>query len=303
MTGNNRAADRSFHQVFIVGYGYVGRRVAELWLERGVPVSAMVRNRQKIDESGRDDRVRHIYGDLGLAETLKGQPTRGALVYYLAPPPGEGNEDPLLAAFLESVDGNRLPAALVYISTTGVYGDCGGEWVNEDRPPAPLTERGKRRLHAERALLGWSQRLTVPVVILRVSGIYGPGRLPLQRIQKGVPVVRDEDSSWSNRIHVDDLARVCVAAALRGGPGEIYNVSDGHPGTMGQYYRAVARTAGLPLPPEISMEEAERTLGSMTLSFLAQNRRIDNAKMLADLDLELLYPNVEEGVRVSLLYQ
>jgi nucleoside-diphosphate-sugar epimerase len=135
-------------------------------------------------------------------------------------------------------------------------------------------------------------------VILRVPGIYGPGRLPLQRIRDGVPVVRETESPYSNRIHAEDLAEVCFAAARFGKPDPIYNVSDGHPTTMTDYFFRVADRFGLPRPRELSLEEARRVLGSSLLSFLEESRRLDNRRMIRDLRPRLRYPNLTSGLEV-----
>jgi nucleoside-diphosphate-sugar epimerase len=198
--------------------------------------------------------------------------------------------------FLAGIAADRLPQRLVYISTTGVYGDCGGAWITEAQPVNPRTPRGKRRLAAENALRAWSVQTSVPVVILRVPGIYGPSRLPADRIRKGLPVLREEDAPYSNRIHADDLARVCVAAMQRGTPGAVYNVADNQPTTMSHYFNRIADTLGLPRPPAVSMSEAREQLTAAMLSFMEESRRIDNRKMREDLGVELLYPDLESGL-------
>jgi nucleoside-diphosphate-sugar epimerase len=202
-----------------------------------------------------------------------------------------------LAAFTPS----NWPARIVYISTTGVYGDCQGEWVTEETPTHPRSTRGARRLDAETALLDWHRTSGVPVVILRVPGIYGPGRLPLERITQGTPVVREEEAPYSNRIHADDLARVCVAAADRGRAGELYNISDGQPTTMTDYFYRIADALDLPRPPAVSMAEARKQLTPGMVSFLEESRRIDNRKMREKLGMELLYPNLESGLPTCLV--
>ena len=169
-------------------------------------------------------------GDLDVADTLPALPTTSSVIFYFAPPPSLGTEDTRLRSFLNVIQSKALPRKIVYISTSGVYGDCKGEWVTEEREAKPRTDRARRRLAAENLLRDWERANSIPVVILRVSGIYGPGRLPLERLRRGTPVLREEECGYSNRIHADDLASVCIAAAERGVG--IYNVSDGHPSTM-----------------------------------------------------------------------
>jgi nucleoside-diphosphate-sugar epimerase len=236
-----------------------------------------------------------IFGDLDRPSSLAGLDARGTVVLYTVPPPGEGTTDPRIRAFLAAL-GPRLPNRLVYIGTTGVYGDCAGAWVTEERPVQPQTGRARRRWDAESALGVWSTLSGVPVTVLRVAGIYGPGRLPVDRLRKGLPVLTEAESPFSNRIHVDDLARACVAAARRSGPSEVFNVSDGRPGTMTGYFRAVADRLGLPRPPEVSKAEAPLALAPSLLSFLEESRRIDAGKMRRDLLPDLLYPDLDAGL-------
>ncbi len=221
--------------------------------------------------------------------------TGESLVFYLAPPPDSGTEDPRLGRFLQAFEGTRAPR-IVYVSTTGVYGDCGGRWVDETSPTNPRTDRARRRLHAERQLADWRSRRQGQVVVLRVAGIYGPGRLPLAPLRKKLPVIREDQAPYSNRIHADDLVRVCVAAMARGRDGEVYNVADGHPGTMTDYFKRVAEIENLPPPPEITAERARQELPASMLSYLQESRRIDISKMLRELEVELRYPTLAAGL-------
>jgi nucleoside-diphosphate-sugar epimerase len=217
-------------------------------------------------------------------------------VYYFAPPPGSGVTDPRLESLVSAMTPSKPPRRVVLISTTGVYGDCRGDWVTEERPPNPLAPRAARRLAAENTLRRWSQASGVPIVILRVPGIYARGRLPVERLRAGEPVLREEESPFSNRIHADDLARVCVAAAHRDHPHDLYNVSDGHPTTMTDYFYRVADVLGLARPPAVTLEEARRRLGEGMLSYLAESKRIDNRRMREELGVELMYPDLASGL-------
>ncbi len=286
-------------RVFIVGCGDIGRRLARLWREEGVPVCALARSPEsarRLEEIG----ILPVRGDLDAPPTLVGQPTRGSLMYYLVPPPKGNDTDPRMRGFLNRVPSGEEPEKIVYMSTTSVYGDLRGEWATEETPPAPATERGRRRFDAENALLAWGRERDVPVVILRVAGIYGPGRLPIEKVRKGAPVLAENESPRSNRIHSDDLARVCVAAARRGKGGDVYNVSDGQPGTIGQYLCAVADLLGVPRPPTVTMAEARRVMSEAMLSYLSESRRLDNRKMREELGVELLYPTLESGLAASM---
>lgn len=286
------------NRVFIVGCGDIGRRVARLWREDGAAVCALARS----TASARRQEglgIVPVRGDLDRPSSLSGLPTRGSLLYYLAPPPDAGDTDPRMRAFLSRIPSGEDPDKIVYMSTTGVYGDLGGGVATEETPPSPGTSRGKRRLDAESALLAWGRERSVPAVILRVAGIYGPGRLPIEKVRKGTPVPAENDSPFTNRIHSEDLARICVAAGRRGKGGAVYNVSDGHPGTITQYYNAVADLLGVRRPPAVTMAEARKALDKAMLSYLGESKRVDNRKMLQELGVELLYPDLETGLAAS----
>lgn len=281
--------------VLIVGCGDIGGRVAALERAQGRRVAGLVRS----DESARRLRTAGVHPlvvDLDAPESLRDLPVRDALIYYFAPPPGKGVTDPRMEAFVSVLERAGPPSRVVLISTTGVYGDCRGEWVTEDRPPNPQADRAKRRLAAETALRRWSGNSGVPVVILRVPGIYGRGMLPEQRLRDREPVLREEESPYSNRIHADDLARVCCAAGQHANPGTLYNVSDGHPTTMTDFFYRVADTLGIPRPPAISLEEARARMGEGMLSYLAESKRIDNRRLREELGVQLMYPDLAAGL-------
>jgi nucleoside-diphosphate-sugar epimerase len=223
-------------------------------------------------------------------------PAGGSWLYYFAPPPSAGNNDPRMARVCEVLQRDNRPEKLVYISTTGVYGDCGGEWIDESAPLRPTSARGRRRMDAEQQLARWSATSGVPVVVLRVPGIYGPGRLPLERLRKGQPVLRESEAPFSNRIHVDDLARICVAAMQRGRAGEIYNVSDGHPTSMTDYFNRVADRFGIARPPVLGRAAAAQQFSAAMLEYLSESKRVNNSKMLAELAIQLDYPDLERGL-------
>jgi nucleoside-diphosphate-sugar epimerase len=286
-------------QIVIVGCGDIGRRVARLALAKGFAVTALVRSPEKAGEL-EGIGVTTVLGDLDSPDPVEGLPTRGALVFYFVPPPGGGTIDNRVRTFCGSIEPGEEPEKIVYLSTTGVYGDTRGEWVTEETPVNPQTPRGHRRLDAEELLRGWGVHRKVATVILRVTGIYGPNRFPLDRLQGGHPVLREEEAPYTNRIHADDLARVCLAAAERAQDGEIFNVSDGRPGTLTEYFDAVADAFGLPRPPRVTLEEARKVMTPLMLSYIAESRRIDNRRMRERLGVELLYPTLEEGIRGSL---
>ena len=285
--------------IIIAGCGYVGRRVAKKEMAQGNTVLAMVRadkSRQVLIDAG----INTISFDLDAPTTLSTLPVNGSGIYYFAPPPSTGTTDPRLRTFLDGIDTGRLPSRMVYISTTGVYGDCHGEWVKEDRQPMPIADRAKRRWDAEQALRDWSTRTGVPVCILRVPGIYGPGKVPTKRIENGTPVLAESESPWSNRVHVDDLVHACMAAMDHGHPGGVYNISDGNPSTMTDYFNHIADAMGLPRPQQISLEEAKKMFSRELISYLTESKRLDNSLMRSELGVEPEYPTLDIGLKAAL---
>ena len=287
--------------VCISGCGDIGQRVAQRYLNDAahsnteIEVYGLTRReevRQQLQEIG----IHPVIADLDQADSLPTLPSKDSTLLHFAPPPSTGHTDPRFRVLLQACNHSGLPAKVILLSTTAVYGDCQGNWVDESEPANPQTDRGRRRLDAENALREWANEYQVPYAILRVSGIYGPGRLTVVRFQKGVPQIREEQAPFSNRIHQDDLAMVCMAAAERAPNGAIYNVCDGHPSTMSHYFKSVAAAVGLPMPTEIDMELAQKELSSGMLSYLSESRRLSNAKLLQELDIRLQYPDLAAGL-------
>jgi nucleoside-diphosphate-sugar epimerase len=279
--------------VLIVGCGDIGRRVAARW--QAVPVTGLVSSAdsaEQLQQAG----ITPLQANLDDPASLRDLPLADALVYYFAPPPATGTTDPRMQYFLAAIEPTQLPARIVYISTSGVYGDRGGEVVTEDTPPNPQVDRARRRYDAEQQLRRFGQAHKLAVVILRVGGIYGPGRLPRKRLEDRVPIIHEHLAPSTNRIHAEDLAQICVAAARRGRADTVYNVSDGTDSNMTEYFNTVADFLKLPRPPTIDWEEAERSLSAGMLSYLKESRRMDNRRMLDELGIELQYPTLEAGL-------
>jgi len=286
----------------ILGCGYIGRRLARHYLDQDLPVVGVVRSAESAADLtaqgipalaldlGRDPDTARDWDELARASVA------GAQVFHLAPPPEAGTQDLHTRHLVAAFDRLGHPSRLVYISTTGVYGDCGGDWVDEDRPVNPRADRALRRWDAEQTLGRWRSATGHALVILRVAGIYGPGRLPLERIRAGLPLVRPEEAPWSNRIHADDLVSACIAAMGHGADGAIYNACDGHPSTMTDYFFQVADAAGLPHPPVLSLTEAREQLSPGMLSYMRESRRLSNRRLVEDLGVELRYPALAQGL-------
>jgi len=278
----------------IIGCGYLGRAVAATRLERqGKPLGLVksVTSGERLQGLG----IEPVIADLD-TPPLPDLPLQDSQIHYFAPPPRLGATDTRVRNLIAEFDRQGHPRRIVYLSTTGVYGDCGGEWVDEQRPVQPVVLRAKRRWDAESAFRDWRASGGGELVTLRVAGIYGPGKLPLARLRKGLPLVCEQESPWTNRIHASDLVQVCIAAMERGRDGEIYNVSDGHPGTMMDYFSRIADLAGLPRPPSISLAEAETELSPGMLSYMHESRRLDSRKIRKELGVILKYPTLESGL-------
>ena len=285
--------------VFIVGCGDVGRRVALAERAAGARVTALARSAASAAQLEALE-LQIVHGDLDRQESLTALPTSSALIYYFAPPPATGDRDPRLYNLLNAISAQALPERVVLISTSGVYGDCHGAWVSEERTPHPDSDRGRRRLDAERQLQTWGEGSGVPIVILRVPGIYGPGRLPEKRLRTREPVLREAESPWSNRVHILDLVNACIAAGAHGRPGAVYNISDGKPSSMTDYFNQVADALGLERPPQISLEQARSKLSDGMQSYLAESKRLDNRRMREELGVLPQYPDLASGLAACL---
>jgi nucleoside-diphosphate-sugar epimerase len=283
--------------LLVIGCGDIGLRVARLWPDQS-RVTGMLRSA----DGAATLRAAGIYPwqhDLDSTASLQ-LPTHLTLahlhVLYLAPPAQDALEDRRLQRFLAALPAR--PQSFVYISTSGVYGDRRGAWVDEGTPPAPLSDRAKRRVDAEQRLQIWQAATAARLTILRVPGIYGPGRLPLDKIKQGTPLIRPNEAPYTNLIQADDLARVCLAAVERGNG--IYNVADGNSITSTDYYLQVAHIAGLQPPPFIGLDEAQRVFDPVRLSFINESRRLNIDRMRTELRPHLQYTDLAEGIRASL---
>ena len=287
-------------RVLIVGCGDVGLRVAR-FLPAKANVMALTSSSTRLPEL-RGRNIKPLLGNLDEPATLRRLAGLATHVVHLAPPP---NDDPhtkfdlRTRALLRALRLRRLPQALVYGSTTGVYGDCQGQWVTETRQAAPATSRAHRRVDAEAQLRWFGRSAGVLTHILRIPGIYAPDReggTPRARLIKGTAVLNASDDVYTNHIHADDLARACLAAMYRGKPQRITNASDDTDLTMGDYFDLAADLYGLPRPPRLSRADAVLQLPAMQLSFMSESRRLSNQRLKTELRLQLRYSTVQEGL-------
>ncbi len=266
-------------------------------LLRQPDAEAGIGTRQRLRELG----VTVIPGDLDQPATLHRLRGLADAVLHCAPPPNVGSKDNRTRHLVAALQGAlSVPRRFVYISTSGVYGDCGGARVCETRSPRPTTPRARRRLDAEAVLRRWGRSPGGPSIsILRAPGIYAMDRLPIERIHRGEPVLRAEDDVITNHIHAEDLANSLRAALHRGRPQRVYNVSDDTAGlAMADWFDAVADAASLPRPPRIARTEACSILSPQTLSFMNESRRLDNTRLKRELRLRLKYPDIAAGLAI-----
>ena len=279
-------------RLLIIGCGDVALRAIPL-LKKGYRVFALVRDPSR--RAGlRALGVIPLHGDLDDRASLSRISGLADAVLHLAPPPNTGIQDTRTRNLLSALSQAKPPERLVYISTSGVYGDCGGAWVDETRPVNAASPRAQRRMNAEMQIRDWSKRNRVNACILRVPGIYAADRLPLARLQQGTPGIIASEDSYTNHIHADDLAHICAAALRHGKPCRVYHASDDSQLKMGEYFDEVADAFGLPHVPRISRAEAQRVLPPMLLSFMNESRRLTNQRMKRELRVQLSYPSVAD---------
>jgi nucleoside-diphosphate-sugar epimerase len=277
-------------RLLIIGPGDVARRALPELASR-YAVTALVRGERPALG------VATVAGDLDRTASLAPLAGIADVVLHSAPPGETAARDERTRNLIAALSGARmLPRRVVYLSTSGVYGDCGGARIDESRPPAPQSDRGRRRVDAERVLGEWGAARGVQIVCLRVPGIYAADRLPLERLRKGTPVLRAEDDVYTNHVHADDLAAICVRALERDAPAGTYNASDDTELRMGEWFDLVADRHGLPRPPRIARAEAERLISPALLSFMRESRRLVNRRLKEVLGVTLRYPTVFEGV-------
>lgn len=274
-------------RLLIVGCGDVGMRLLPL-LSAHFRVFALTSRPERRAELRALGAV-PLVADLDRPATLARLRSLAPWVLHLAPPQQDGETDRRtrrLVAALGKVE------RLVYVSTSGVYGDCGGALVDETRPVAPRNPRARRRVDAERVLRAWAVAGGATLGILRVPGIYADDRLPLRRLEQGTPALVASDDVYTSHVHADDLARIVLAALWRARPGRVYHAVDGTRMKMGDYFDAVADAFDLPRPPRLPRDALRSAVSPMLLSFMSESRRLDDARLRRELRLRLRHPDV-----------
>ena len=276
-------------RILLIGCGDVALRAAAL-LRGRARLYGLVRRRDEVPKL-RARGIVPIVGDLDHPESLDRLRTAPFAVVHCAPPPSDGRDDSRTRRLVAALARARIiPQRFVYLSTSGVYGDCAGARIAESRPRRAQTPRARRRVAAEDRLREWSARNGVVLTILRVPGIYADTRLPLERIRQGTPVLEDDHDVYTNHIHADDLARAIVAALFRGLPNRAYNASDDAELKMAAWFDLVADAFKLERPPRVTWDEAEERIAPILLSFMSESRRLSNARMKRELRVRLKYP-------------
>jgi nucleoside-diphosphate-sugar epimerase len=280
-------------RLLIVGAGDVARRALPALLAR-YAVAALVRG----SPAALADRGVHtVAGDLDRPGSLEPLTLAADVLLHAAPPTGSGTRDERTRTLVAALAGARmLPRRVVYISTSGVYGDCSGAWVDESRPVYPETDRARRRVDAEQVLADWGRGVGVEVVVLRAPGIYAADRLPLERLKQRTPTLQAEEDVYTSHVHADDLAAICARALERDAPAGLYNAADDTELKLGDYFDLVADRVGLARPPRVSRAEAERAIAPAARSFMRESRRLVNRRLKETLGVRLRYPTVFEGV-------
>jgi nucleoside-diphosphate-sugar epimerase len=283
--------------LLIIGCGDIGLRVARLlhgnW--RLIALTSSPARCATLRAAG----VLPLLGNLDDVTTLNRLAGLADAVLHLAPPPGQGADDPRTAALLQALARKGRVRRIVYASTTGVYGDCGGARFDETRNINPQTDRARRRVDAEQRLRWYGRACGARVTLLRIPGIYAldrPGGDPRERLSRATPVLRAEDDVHTNHIHADDLARACVAALRRGLPQRVVHVCDDSMLKMGDHFDLVAQLTGMPRPPRISREQAAQQLSPLQMSFLGESRSLANLRLKRELGVRLRYPTIVQGL-------
>ena len=288
-------------RILIVGCGDVGQRVARELQGRPIRLLALTSSPQRVDELRRQG-LTPLVGNLDDRRSLGRLAGLTTRVLHLAPPPGDAGDwrrDPRTRELVRALMQRSAPQALVYGSTTGVYGDRQGRWTSESTPCSPLTPRAWRRVDAEASVHGYGRMTGARTTVLRIPGIYAPDReggTPRERLLRGTPVLRREDDVHTNHIHADDLAVACLLALWRGRPQRNINVVDDSDLMMGDYFDLAADLYGLNRPPRVARDAAREQLPLMLLSFMSESRRLRNDRMRKELRLRLRYPTVREGL-------
>ncbi len=217
----------------------------------------------------------------------------GAATHLLVSVPPQPPADPVLVHHRADLDAAENLRWLGYFSSVGVYGDAGGAWIDESAQCRPVNPRSKDRLQAEEAWRAYARSRDLPIAVMRLAGIYGPGRSPIDKLRAGTARRVVKEGQVFNRIHVEDIGRIAARAAVALLDG-VFNLADDEPAPSQDLVEYAAGLIGAPAPPAVALDEAE--LSEMARSFYADNKRCSNAAIKQALDIELMYPTYREGL-------
>jgi len=282
--------------ILIVGCGDTGKRVISR-LDQDSHTISVTSHRPESQKALRSLNVNVLESNLDEIESLSTLKTIDANVFYFAPPASKGISDNRMENFIHTLETKKPPNRIVYISTSGVYGNTDGQWITEKSELNPGNDRSKRRLHAETLLQAFCKKSHCEYVILRVTGIYCREKLPLDRLKAGMKVLDPAIAPSSNRIHSDDLANCCVKAMFESPANEIYNVADGNPSSISDYFIQIAKIFDLPQPKLLDWESAEKEISPAMLSYLHESKKINVDKLLNQLNITLEHPTLIEGLQ------
>lgn len=278
-------------RLLIIGCGDVGQRMLPI-LVKSHKVFVLTSQTEKLPLF-RQAGAHPLFGNLDDQSTLHRLSQIADTVIHLAPPNPNGRTDLRTKALIQALSKGRRVKRFIYISTTGVYGDCGGQLISETQAVQPQNLRAVRRVDAERQLRAWAVQQGISVVILRVPGIYAGNRLPVERLQKGTPALLGSEDVFTNHIHADDLARLTILSMYRASSQRVINACDNSDLKMADYFDLVADKMNLPKPPRVDKETLKTMVSPQLLSFMQESRRISNAR-LQEIGFQFLYPTVQD---------
>ena len=283
-------------KIILAGSGYLGDNIISLLA--GINHDYLISEISRTKKS-RGGNIKSIQYDIDNSVNLD-LDLRGSKIIYMAPPDTSGLEDVRISKFINTIANNKI-TRVIYISTSGVYGNCNGETVTEENKTDPITDRAKRRVDAENKITEYGKNYDVEIVILRVPGIYGKNRLPIKRIMNREPLIKKTESRTTNLIHVEDLSRIVIRSLeIKVKNTEIINVSDGTAVKTTEYYEMIYNALGIILPKYICYEEARKTYDKKRLSFLNESRVLDTTKMEKTFPGCIKYTSLSEGIEASL---
>ena len=280
--------------IVLAGSGYLGKSIIKMAVD--YTYESIIEYSRTIKT---DKNVKYICKDFDKDIYDLDEVKENSSIIYMAPPRQDRDNDIRLQNFLNKLSNKKI-YKITYISTSGVYGDHNDKLVNEMSKLDPITDRAKRRLSAEKKIQEYCSLTSNDFIILRVPGIYGPDRLPIDRIRNEEPILLEEQSKKTNLIHVDDLARISWGCLCSNIKNEIFNVSDGNPITVTRFYKEICDLLKLKMPPQITMSEAEKCFSEKRLSFLRESRILDVSKMEECFPNHIKYKNIRKGIEASL---